>query len=68
MSPALAGGFFTTEPPGKPQLVFTRGKRHCEMGKVGKGDQKVQTASYQINLSDIMCGTGNTVSILQYLL
>ena len=22
ISPALAGGFFTTEPPGKPQLVF----------------------------------------------
>ena len=22
MSPVLAGGFFTTEPPGKPELVF----------------------------------------------
>ena len=23
-SPALAGGFFTTEPPGKPPLYFTK--------------------------------------------
>ena len=23
-SPALAGRFFTTEPPGKPQLVYSR--------------------------------------------
>ena len=23
MSPALAGGFFTTEPPGKPYISFT---------------------------------------------
>ena len=22
-SPALAGGFFTTEPPGKPEMLFT---------------------------------------------
>ena len=24
MSPALAGGFFTTEPPGKPNVVYSR--------------------------------------------
>jgi len=25
--PALAGGFFMTEPPGKPKLVVTSGER-----------------------------------------
>ena len=26
-SPALAGGFFTTEPPGKPLIIFTKKKK-----------------------------------------
>ena len=26
VSPALLGGFFTTEPPGKPQLINARGR------------------------------------------
>ena len=28
MSPALAGGFFTTEPPGKPRCVFLHKRFH----------------------------------------
>ena len=28
MSPALAGGFFTTEPPGKPRCVFLHMRFH----------------------------------------
>ena len=31
-SPALAGGFFTTEPPGKPQHTVTLNKINKEVG------------------------------------
>ena len=33
-SPALTGGFFTTEPPGKPQMEETEGlkKKHKNLG------------------------------------
>ena len=30
VSPALAGGFFTTEPPGKPLASFKIGKFHIK--------------------------------------
>ena len=29
VSPALAGGFLTTEPPGKPQQIYLLSARHC---------------------------------------
>ena len=29
MSPALAGGFFTTEPPGKPGVMCTSAQTTC---------------------------------------
>ena len=33
-SPALTGGFFTTEPPGKPQMEETEGlKKHTHTHK-----------------------------------
>jgi len=35
MSPALAGRFFATEPPGKPKEAVVKLKRHG-LGKVGK--------------------------------
>ena len=31
MSPALAGGFVTTEPPGKPQVLFLRKLFHVSL-------------------------------------
>ena len=33
MAPALAGGFFTTEPPGKPSIDDTLEYRDTESGK-----------------------------------
>ena len=37
-SPALAGGFFTTEPPGKPKYTITRKKPILRKKTVTKGN------------------------------
>ena len=47
MSPALSGGFLTTQPPGKSHpLIFLRRKsrsRECWLALIGEADQRVES-------------------------
>ena len=40
MSPALAGGFFTTEPPGKPAETYTEARQYEHTDTQGGGHVK----------------------------
>ena len=68
MSPALAGGFLTTEPPEKPEnLVLNEigGLQRRGVGEMGGGGQKVQTSSYKVTKSwDVMHSMVFTVNKL----
>ena len=43
MSPALAGRFFTTEPPGKPQRTYSAGNKTASVLSEAGGQGKRQT-------------------------